>query len=113
MAFPSFGLSWGGKLLEGGAIGFRLLPLSHIIYPRGMGAGDIKLAAMVGLMTGYPKIVVALFLAILAGGLAAAFFLLHLKKRTEPVPFGPFLATAAMVTLLWGERIYYWYLGWF
>ena len=99
--------------LIGGAIGFGLLLLPHIIYPRGMGAGDVKLAAMVGLMTGYPKVFVALFLAILAGGLVAALLLLlHLKKRTEPIPFGPFLATTALVTLLWGEVIYHWYLGW-
>ena len=100
--------------LIGGAIGLALMLLSLIVYPKGMGEGDVKLAIMVGLMTGFPKVFVALLLSILIGGLVAALLLiLRLRKRTEPIPFGPFLATTAMVTLLWGERIYQWYLGWF
>jgi len=93
--------------LIGGAIGFMLMLLPLIVYPQGMGEGDVKLALMVGLMTGFPEVFIALLLSILAGGLVAALLLiLRVKKRTEPIPFGPFLATTAMVTLLWGEEIY-------
>lgn len=100
--------------LIGGAIGFALLLLIFIVYPGGMGDGDIKLALMMGLMAGFPEVFVALLLSILAGGLLASLLLiLRLKKRTEAIPFGPFLGVAAMVTLLWGESIYHWYRGLF
>lgn len=100
--------------LEGGGIVFALMLLPLILYPGGMGEGDVKLALMMGLMIGYPVVFVALLLSILAGGLLATLLLiLGLKKRTEAIPFGPFLAIAAMVTLLWGESIYDWYTGLF
>ena len=100
--------------LIGGAVGFALLFLPYIIYPKGMGAGDVKLALMIGLMTGFPEVFVALLLAIVGGGLLAILLLaLGLKKRGEAIPFGPFLAASAMVALLWGESIYEWYTGWF
>lgn len=99
--------------LIGGAIGFGLILLIVIIFPSGMGEGDAKLALMMGLMTGYPNIFIALYIAIIAGGLMAAFLLLsRLKKRGEAIPFGPFLATAVMITLLYGEEIGD-NLGWF
>ncbi len=103
--------------LIGGAIGFGLLLLPLIIYPKGMGEGDVKLALMLGLMTGFPRVFAGLFLSFLAGSLVwILLILLRLRKRTDPIPFGTFLATAAMVTLLlWNEwgKVYQWYLGWF
>lgn len=100
--------------LIGGGIGMGMILLPYIIYPKGMGEGDIKLALMIGLMTGYPEVFIALLLAVIGGGLLSAVLLLfQLKKRTEAIPFGPFLATAAMVTLLWGEEIFDWYWGLF
>lgn len=100
--------------LIGGGIGLGMILLPYIIYSKGMGEGDIKLALMIGLMTGYPEVFVAILLAVIGGGLVSALLLLfRLKKRTEPIPFGPFMVTAAMVTLLWGETIYKWYWGLF
>ncbi len=97
--------------LAGGALGLVVMALPFIIYRRGMGMGDIKLAALVGLMTGYPLVLVALLLSWISGGLVAATLLaFKIKKRRDPIPFAPFLATSAMVTLLWGQAIYRWYL---
>jgi len=99
--------------LIGGTIGFGIILLIVLIYPAGMGEGDIKLSLMMGLMVGYPNIFIALYLAVIAGGLVAVLLLLlRFKKRREAIPFGPFLATSAMVTLLWGDEICQ-YLGWF
>ena len=73
--------------------------------------GDVKLGALVGLMSGYPLVAVALLLAVITGGLVAAILLaFKIKKRGDPIPFAPFLATSAMVTLLWGQAIWQWYL---
>ncbi|MCX6013622.1 MAG: A24 family peptidase, partial [Chloroflexi bacterium] len=113
-----FSLLWPGlgivNALIGGGIGFILMLLPYVIYPKGMGAGDVKLALMAGLMTGYPVVFVSILLAIVTGGIVAIFLLVtRLKKRTEPIPFGPFLAGAAMISLLWGSDILKWYLHFF
>lgn len=103
-----------GRLVSsivGGAIGLVFMALPLIIYRRGMGMGDVKLGALVGLMTGFPLVIIALFLSIVAGGLVGAILLVFkIKKRKDPIPFAPFLATGAMITLLWGQAIYLWYI---
>jgi leader peptidase (prepilin peptidase)/N-methyltransferase len=99
--------------LLGGALGLGAMALPFLLYRQGMGLGDVKLGALVGLMTGYPAIFIALLLSVVSGGAVAAFLLaFRFKKRGDPIPFAPFLATAAMVTLLWGEAIGQWYLQW-
>jgi len=98
--------------LAGGALGLAAMALPYIFtHGRGMGLGDVKLGALVGLMSGYPLVAVALLLAVITGGLVAAILLaFKIKKRSDPIPFAPFLATSAMVTLLWGQTIWQWYL---
>jgi leader peptidase (prepilin peptidase)/N-methyltransferase len=97
--------------LAGGAIGLAAMALPFIIYRQGMGMGDVKLGALVGLMSGYPFVLVTLLLSVIAGGLVAGTLLVFkIKKRSDPIPFAPFLATSAMVTLLWGQAIWQWYL---
>ena len=100
--------------IVGGAIGFILLLIPALIYRGGMGWGDVKMAALIGLVTGFPLVFVALFMGAIFGGLVAGtLFLLKIKKRKEPIPFGPFLSLATIVTLLWGSHIFNWYLGFF
>jgi leader peptidase (prepilin peptidase)/N-methyltransferase len=111
----AFSFFWPGlgviRALEGGALGLAVMALPLIIYRRGMGMGDVKLGALVGLMTGFPLVIIALFLSVVAGGLVGGILLaFKIKKRKDPIPFAPFLATSAMVTLLWGQAIYQWYL---
>ena len=97
--------------LAGGAIGFVILFLPALIYSKGMGWGDVKMAGLIGLMTGFPRIFVGILGAIILGGLVAIILLLTKKKgRKEGIPFGPFLALAAMVALVWGQPILDWYL---
>lgn len=95
----------------GGATGFILLLIVAMIFRGGMGGGDIKLAGLMGLVMGFPLILVALFLGIMGGGLIAAFLLIaRLKSRKETMPFGPFLCLASIATLLWGKELLLWYL---
>ncbi len=110
-----FSFFWPGlgvvSSLGGGALGLAVMALPFLIYRRGMGMGDVKLGALVGLMSGFPLVGVTLLLAVITGGLAAAILLvLRVKKRGDAIPFAPFLATSAMVTLLWGQAIWEWYL---
>ncbi len=100
--------------LIGGSAGLGIFLVVAIISRGGMGWGDVKMAALVGLITGFPLVFIAIFLSIIGGGLLALLLLLTgVKKRKEAIPFGPFLSLAAMVTLLWGSNILNWYLGLF
>jgi leader peptidase (prepilin peptidase)/N-methyltransferase len=98
----------------GGGIGLVLFLLVVLISRGGMGWGDVKLAALIGLVTGFPLIFVALLMGIILGGLVAVLLLtLKIKKRKEAIPFGSFLSLATIATLLWGNDILNWYLGLF
>ena len=103
-----------GQAAIGGGIGLVLFLLVVLISRGGMGWGDVKLAALIGLVTGFPLIFVALLLAVIVGGLVAGILLaLKLRRRKETIPFAPFLSLATIVTLLWGSDILSWYLGLF
>lgn len=76
----------------------------------GMGGGDMKLAAMLGSFLGWQLTVVALFLAVVAGGgMALAVLSAGKKGRKDPIPFGPFLAVGGAAALLWGRSLMAWY----
>jgi len=98
----------------GGAIGFVFFFIVFLINPKGMGAGDVKLAGLIGLVSGFPLVIVALFIGIFTGGIAAVMLLLlRMKGRKDILPYGTFLALGPMVTLLWGKEILSWYMGFF
>lgn len=100
-------------LISGAAAGGFLLFVA-LLYPRGMGMGDVKLAAVMGLFLGS-----AVAPALLAGFLAGATFGLVLiarhgsAARKRAVPFGPFLALGGIVGLLAGNELVDWYLDTF
>ncbi len=76
-----------------------------------IGGGDIRLGVLMGVILGWPKILVALFLAYVGGAIISVFLLL-LKKKTlkSAVPFGVFLIPATFAAMFWGQRIVEWYL---
>ncbi|MFO7772651.1 MAG: prepilin peptidase [Dehalococcoidia bacterium] len=96
----------------GGGVGFVIFFLLAVVSRGGMGWGDVKLAALIGLATGFPLVFFSIVLGAILGGVVAVALVIA-KKRTfkETLPFGPFLALATMVTLLWGSSILRWYLG--
>jgi len=89
-----------------------LLFLAALAYPRGMGLGDVKLAATMGLFLGR-NVAPALFVALLAGSLVGlAMIARHgAAARKRAIPFGPFLALGGVVGLLAGDQLVDWYLG--
>jgi leader peptidase (prepilin peptidase) / N-methyltransferase len=98
--------------LIGGAVGFFFLLIPALVTRGGMGFGDVKMAALIGLATGFGEVLVAVLGGVILGGLTAIFLLVfRLKKRKEAIPFGPFLSIGAIVTLIWGTQILNWYLG--
>jgi len=76
------------------------------VYPAGMGAGDVKMAGMLGLLVGYPGIAVALWTAVVVGGVVAVGLLaLGGRNRKDAMPFGPFLSAGGIFALLAGTEI--------
>ena len=85
-----------------------------VLISRGkwMGVGDIKLGFLMGLILGFPNILVALFLAFLIGAIIGVGVIISGKKTLKSeVPFGPFLVTGTIISLFWGQKIINWYLN--
>lgn len=96
--------------LAGCAAGAGFLFAVVVFSKGGMGGGDVKLAAVAGLFLGWPLAALALFLAVVTGGLVAAVLLLFgAKGRKDAIPFGPFIAAGTLTAVLWGVRIIDWY----
>jgi leader peptidase (prepilin peptidase)/N-methyltransferase len=115
MALGAIPLAVGPGLpqaLWGGAVGLALLSLIVLVYPQGLGLGDVKLAAFIGLVAGFPLVLLALFLSfVLGGGVGAAALLARRVGMKDALPFAPFLAMGGMIALLYGEEILQWYPG--
>ncbi len=92
-----------GAALMGAAIGFLFFLGLRLIYPRGMGMGDVKLAGVIGLVIGFPNVITALFIGILAGGVAAlAVLIVHRGRRGQLMAYAPYLVIGAWFALLVG-----------
>ncbi|MGB2973017.1 MAG: A24 family peptidase [Candidatus Competibacter sp.] len=79
----------------------------------GMGHGDFKLLAALGAWTGWEYLVTTSILSSLVGAVfGLALILFRGRDRQVPMPFGPFLAAAGWIALLWGETINRAYLHW-
>lgn len=91
-----------------------LLFLAALAYPRGMGLGDVKLAATMGIFLGR-NVAPAILVALLVGSLVGLAMIARdgAAARKRAIPFGPFLALGGAVGLLAGDQLVSWYLGTF
>ena len=86
-------------------VAFLVFLVVKAVYPSGMGAGDVKMAGMLGLLVGYPGIVVALWTAVVVGGVVAVGLLaVGGRSRKDAMPFGPFLSAGGIFALLCGTE---------
>jgi leader peptidase (prepilin peptidase) / N-methyltransferase len=106
-------VSWmesAGGILLGAGLFVAVIVLSR----GGMGGGDLKLGARLGAFLGWKAIIVALFIAVVLGGVSAIALLASGRlARKDAIPFGPFLAVGGAMALFWGNAIVAWYLGGF
>jgi leader peptidase (prepilin peptidase) / N-methyltransferase len=104
-----------GRALLGGVAFFAFLLLLNLLYPKGMGMGDVKLAFSLGLFLGWlgwGQVFLGGFLAFLLGAVVGVGLIATgIKGRKDVVPFGPFLALGTMLTILVGAPILRWYTG--
>jgi leader peptidase (prepilin peptidase)/N-methyltransferase len=99
--------------LGAGAAAGGFLLLAALARPGGMGMGDVKLAAILGLFLGW-DVAVALLVALVSGTLVGIVVIARkggAEGRKTAIPFGPFLALGGVVALLAGPAIVDWYLG--
>lgn len=77
-----------------------------------MGGGDIKLMGVLGLWLGWKHILVVSLLSFIIGAIVSILLLItKIKGRKDTIPFGPFIAIATMVVILYGVRIMTWYIN--
>ncbi len=103
----------GPQLLIGAAVGGGVFLFQYLISKgTWIGGGDIRLGVLMGVILGWPVILVALFLAYVGGSLVAVPLLL-MKKSTwkTKLPFGTFLTIATVASMMWGQTILEWYLS--
>lgn len=100
--------------IVGAVVGFGILLLIAIISKGGMGGGDIKLFFLIGLVLGAIPTLMTLFFASVIG-MIVGFVILKVRGqgRKTPVPFGPSIATAAVIVYFYGDVILDWYTGLF
>ncbi|KKQ74484.1 MAG: Type 4 prepilin-like protein leader peptide-processing enzyme [Berkelbacteria bacterium GW2011_GWB1_38_5] len=97
-----------GGLVLGGFLGLIVI----VSRQKWMGAGDIALGVLLGMMVGWPVVLVATFLAFVLGSFIGLFLIaVHKKKMKDQLPFAPFLITGMWLALLFGEQIINLYLG--
>ena len=122
IVYPSL-LIWAGAILAarlaGGEVDVLRAGLGFLLYgggllivafiaPRGMGMGDVKLAALIGLVLGaggLADVAVAAAAGVLLGGVAAIGALLGGAGRKQGIPYGPFLAAGALTAIFFGRLI--------
>src|SRR5205807_6335645 len=97
----------------GAVSGWGLMLAIHLVSPRGMGFGDVRLAFVLGLFLGWLSlnhVFLGLFLGFLFGSLVGlVLIVLRRRGRRDHIPFGPFLAAGATVAILAGSPILHWY----
>jgi leader peptidase (prepilin peptidase)/N-methyltransferase len=91
-----------------------LLFAAALAYPRGMGMGDVKLAALMGLYLG-SSVAPAILIALASGSVVGLGMMARhgAVARKQAIPFGPFLALGGIAALLIGPQLIDWYLGTF
>ena len=92
--------------LIAGGIAFSALLLAALVYPAGMGMGDVKLAGVMGIYLG-SGVAPAMLSAFLAGSIVGLLIIAREGKdaRKKGVPFGPFLAFGGLIGLYWGPEL--------
>ena len=103
-----------GVLLGGGVLWATGAIYEKVRGVEGMGMGDVKMLAMIGAVLGWPLMLLTLVWASLTGGVVGSVLLLfRADARTTALPFGSFLAPAALAASLVGQPVLDWYLGFY
>jgi len=101
-----WGLSATNSIVSGIGSALPYLLIILITKGAGMGGGDLKLAFVMGILLGYPRVFFAHYIAFLLGGVVALLLLAGGKKRFgQSIAFGPFLVFGTYIALFFGDEI--------
>jgi leader peptidase (prepilin peptidase)/N-methyltransferase len=116
LAVGSFGDNdWSAYLraVLAGVVAFAIFFAIHLVSPRGMGFGDVRLSFLLGLglgWIGWGEVAGGLFSGFLYGAVIGVVLIaVKVRGRKQQIPFGPFLAAGAVTFVLFGEPIVDWY----
>lgn len=115
LSFISNHIDWQQSLLGillGGGLFYAVAFIFYLVTKKeGMGGGDIKLLAMIGAFLGWQAIPFVIFLSALVGAVAGLMYTrLYSKAGNTQIPYGPFLAGAAICYIFYGQIIIMWYI---
>ncbi|TFJ93888.1 prepilin peptidase [Lentibacillus salicampi] len=100
---------WWSSIM-GALAGGMIIALVILVSRGGMGAGDMKLFGLLGIILGFEKTLLTLFLSCMIGAvLGLVLLLLKVINRKQPVPFGPYIVVAAMTAYFFGDAVLSWY----
>lgn len=122
VTFPTLGLLIVSRIfigtepfwyyLLGGVVGFLMLLFLAIVSKGGMGGGDIKLYAVIGVALGPLLTVISLVLASFVGAIAGIFLMITGKvKKGQPIAFGPSIFVGTLIAYVYGIDLLEWYLS--
>lgn len=98
----------------GAIVGYGLVAIIIIVSKGGMGAGDMKLLGLLGIVLGWKLVLLTFFLAAFLGAIIGGFLMLIKRvKRKQPIPFGPYIVIAAIISYFYGEEVVTFYLSFF
>jgi len=106
---------WGAfaRALIGGVIAFAIFYVIHLVSPRGLGFGDVRLAFLLGVSLawlGWGELAGGLFAGFLYGAVIGSVLIaVKVRGRKQQIPFGPFLAAGTTTFVLFGEPLVNWY----
>jgi len=109
-----FGAGWPFAI-AGGLVAWLFFAsaywLGERFFGRGaLGQGDIKLGVFVGLISGFPQVLVALVVALFAGGVTGMFLLVARRATLRTaIPYGPFIVIGGFYAMVWGTEVVKWY----
>jgi leader peptidase (prepilin peptidase)/N-methyltransferase len=97
-------------LLSGLGAGLFFLAIIWLTKGKGMGGGDVKLGAFIGLLLGWPNALAGLYLSFVLGAIVSlGLIATRRKKFGQTIPFGPFLAVGAIMAMFYGNWLIDWY----
>lgn len=100
-------------VMVGGGVLLAMAWLSPLLFGKeGLGGGDIKLLAMIGAFLGWQYALGTLMIASIAGSIVGiGLMAMRILQKGQYIPFGPYLALGALVSLFYGPEILSWYVG--
>jgi leader peptidase (prepilin peptidase)/N-methyltransferase len=109
-------LSWAwpdrsvAQAFGGGAAALVVTSVMYVLGRGAFGFGDVKMSTLMGLVVGFPAVLVGIFIAAFAAGaFVLPLVILRVLHRRDYIAYGPFIAIGAVIALFWGDPIWDWY----